>query len=100
MPPSNLLKRKNPCGFDRFAVAGSTLSYDDAGNMITDDQGNHLIYDAWNRLVLVNDDDNILIRAYTYDGMGRRITSYDGTDTVTYYFSGSQMIEAYDGSAR
>jgi YD repeat-containing protein len=62
------------------AIAGQdSLAYDNAGNMTVDDQtpGGGIsmvyVYDAWNRLVLVSDVAGHAIKAYTYDGLGRRI---------------------------
>ncbi len=32
-------------------IGSATISYDNNGNVTTDDKGNTLVYDAWNRLV-------------------------------------------------
>jgi YD repeat-containing protein len=72
-------------------IGGSTITYDDDGNVTTDDHGNTLVYDAWNRLVMVEDGN--IIKAYTYDGMGRRVTETDGDSTTDLYYAGSQVLE-------
>ena len=94
-------------------IDGSTddVDHDAAGNMIRvpklDGSGDHfhLVYDAWNRLVEVYDDNGTtLIAQYQYDGTGRRIVKGvdDGTDgsldTFTHYFhNGAQVIETREG---
>src|SRR5205814_6223594 len=55
------------------AVGGSTLAYDQAGQMTTDEQGRTLKWDAWGRLVEV-DSGGSAIGSYKYDVLGRRIT--------------------------
>ncbi|MEI8194631.1 MAG: RHS repeat-associated core domain-containing protein [Phycisphaerae bacterium] len=74
-----------------------TDAYDNNGNTIKDDQGHHLVYDAWNRLVRVLNADNTTVRAsYTYDGMRRRVTeTYPATSTTNnlYYSSQWQVLE-------
>jgi len=81
-------------------VGGSTLSYDENGNMTVDDQGHTLIYDAWNRLVAVEDGEGHFIKGYTYDGLGRRVQEITVSDTVTmtrdgYFSAGGQLLETY-----
>ena len=53
------------------------------------------VYDAWNRLVKVQDSSGVLIYEYEYDGLGRRIrkTSKGGTDYDYYYNENWQVIE-------
>jgi RHS repeat-associated protein len=73
----------------------------DLGNAIT------ATYDAWNRLVEVEDDGTLVAR-FRYDGEGRRILkmldsdspgSPDGLDTYEHIFlSGQQVIETREGS--
>ena len=52
-------------------IAAATVSYDSDGNVTTDDKGDTLVYDAWNRLVEVKNSSGDLIAGYTYDGLGR-----------------------------
>ena len=87
------------------------VAYDAAGNMIRvpklDGSGDHfhLVYDAWNRLVEVYDDNGTtLIAQYQYDATGRRVVKgvddgSDGSlDTFTHFFhSGTQVIETREG---
>ncbi len=73
--------------------------YDAAGNMTTLTNGDTAVYDAWNRMVEVNDGEDI-IQQNEYDGTNRRIqifTDFDGTtpDAVQdNYYNGQQVIES------
>jgi len=95
---------------------GIDPTYDDNGNMISGPiPGNntvrqHYVYDAWNRLVAVCEDDDQnpgqqgdLIATYEYDGLNQRIVKYvaDGDDTFDNYLNGNwQTLEVRkNGSA-
>ena len=73
--------------------------YDAVGNMTTLKSGDEATYDAWNRLVEVNDGEAI-VESYEYDGAGRRIqvsSDFDGSTPdkiVDDYHSGQQTIES------
>jgi len=73
--------------------------YDAAGNMTTLRSGDTAVYDAWNRLVEVNDGETI-VESYEYDGAGRRIqvsSDFDGSTpdkVVDDYHKGQQTIES------
>jgi RHS repeat-associated protein len=85
----------------------STQGYDAAGNMTTIADPNnpngtlHCTYDAWNRLVQVNQGSasGPIIAQYQYDGSGRlveELTNFSGTTpgTVTYsFYDGQNAIE-------
>ena len=74
-----------------------TTSYDGNGNMTADGSGNTYIYDAWNRLVVVNSGDSS-VATYSYDGTGRRITETHGSTTTALYFStAGQVLEEQVG---
>ena len=72
-------------------------TYDNNGNVTTDDQGHTLIYDAWNRLVAVETADGYLLKAYTYDGLGRMTSETDGTVTTDIYYVGDKDVEERTG---
>ena len=55
------------------------VTYDANGNLTTDGSGNTYVYDAWNRLVAVKNG-GTTVAAYSYDGLGGRITETHGTD--------------------
>jgi RHS repeat-associated protein len=74
------------------AVGSNSLTFDKNGNMTTDDQGHTLVLDAWNRLVVVKSGSTTL-EAYTYDGLGRRITENPGTLQDIYFSSAWQVLE-------
>lgn len=81
------------------AIGGASLTYDNNGNTTTDDQGDTLVYDAWNRLVAVKDGSGNILKAYEYDGLGRLISETDGYTTTDLYYSGTQVIEERTGAA-
>jgi len=82
-----------------------TPTYDQAGNLIAGPKPGdgatqvHYVYDAWNRLVRVYDDDSgdpgNLIAEYEYDGTNRRIEKIvAGTSHAHYYFNQDwQLLE-------
>jgi RHS repeat-associated protein len=76
---------------------GSTLSYDNNGNLTTDPtNGNTYIYDAWNRLMAV-ESGGAAVASYSYDALGRRTTE-TSTATLDLYFSKDwQVVEEQAG---
>ncbi len=78
-------------------IGSATISYDNNGNVTTDDKGNTLVYDAWNRLVEVKNSSGDLIAGYTYDGLGRMTSETDGITTIDFYYSGQQIVEERTG---
>lgn len=73
--------------------------YDDAGNMTTLLSGQTAVYDAWNRLVEV-DDGATVVQRNEYDGTNRRIqvfSDYDGATpdrVVDDYHNDQQTVES------
>ncbi len=53
----------------------ATPTYDAAGNMVADQNGDTLIYDAWNRLVEVKNSAGQVIAQYTYNAQGYAVTA-------------------------
>ena len=88
------------------SVGGSSLAYDLNGNVITDEAGRKLTYDAWNRLVLVVATNcscccctTTVLAAYSYDALGRRIKETHGSTTTDLYYSNQwQVLEQMQGS--
>ncbi len=78
-------------------IGSATVSYDNNGKVTTDDKGNTLVYDAWNRLVEVKNSSGDLVAGYTYDGLGRMTSETDGITTIDFYYSGQQIIEERTG---
>ncbi|MEL7237995.1 MAG: RHS repeat-associated core domain-containing protein, partial [Planctomycetota bacterium] len=78
-------------------VGGNAVTYDANGQMTTDEQGRTLVYDAWDRLVRVEDAGTV-VTAYTYDAAGRRISEGTGTNARQLFYSGGSLIEERDSS--
>lgn len=71
------------------SVGGNSLTYDAAGNLITDKDGYEYEYDYENRIVKITKDNND-IAEFTYDALGRRIEKKDVVDsnnTRRYYYN-------------
>ena len=90
------------------SVSGTsaTPTYDANGNMISDQNGDTLIYDAWNRLVEVKNSSGQVIAQYTYNAQGYLVSqSYPvggtgvpaGQINYIYYDSQWQAIETRTG---
>jgi RHS repeat-associated protein len=73
-------------------VGTSNLTFDNNGNLTTDDQGHTLVYDAWNELVAVKSGSTTLV-SYQYDALGRRIVENPGTVHDLYYDAAWQVVE-------
>ena len=69
---------------EQTGIGSLTLTYDNNGNTITDDQGHTLVYNAWNQLVEVKSSSGALIEDYTYDVLGDDDRGWPGTDTNVY----------------
>ena len=74
--------------------SATNVAYDNAGNMTkvptgADLKGSNvtLVWDAWNRLVEVKDDNDATIQTNAYDALQRRTTVNDGTDTRHHYYN-------------
>jgi len=107
---NNANDRVNDSGDDLFVdeAFGSTsksVAHDKAGNLV-DDGAFWYKYDAWNRLVKVQqaaDGGALTIQTAGYDGSGRRVkkvvtNSGDLDGTTKYLYKGWQIVETRDGS--
>jgi RHS repeat-associated protein len=87
-----------------IAGASTHVANDANGNMtkvVKPDNWNAsftLVYDAWNRLVIVKDG-TTTVATYFYDGMNHRIKKVVGTETRLSYFNRTwQCLEEYIGT--
>jgi RHS repeat-associated protein len=71
-----------------------TPGYDADGNTTTDEYGDTFKFDAWNRLVRATTAGGTAY-GYSYDALGRRITSQVNTGSTTdlYYSASWQVVE-------
>ena len=83
-----------------------TPSYDANGNMTTDQNGDTLKYDAWNRLISVTNSSGQIIAKYSYDALGRRVSllypvggpgEVAGETTYLYFSTQGQILESRAG---
>lgn len=65
--------------------------YDSAGNMTTDGEGNHMLYNAFNQIMQVIKPDGKQSN-YLYDGMGREIREKTINDTVDLFYHGKTLV--------
>jgi RHS repeat-associated protein len=77
------------------SISGATTpTYDANGNMTTDETGKQFVYDAWNRLKIVQNSAGATLKTYLYDAMNRRVSEIVGSDTTELYYSaGWQVLE-------
>ena len=81
------------------APQGSTLSYDAAGNLLTDTHSAKALrrtYDAENRMTSETDTNNVVSGLYVYDSDGRRVGRVIG-NTITWqvYGPGGELLAEY-----
>ncbi|NNM85249.1 MAG: RHS repeat-associated core domain-containing protein [Phycisphaerales bacterium] len=86
-----------------------TPQYDANGNMTTDQNGNTLKYDAWNRLVSVTNSAGQIIAEYTYNPISQRVTETypvaapgipaNTVKNLYYSASGQVLEERWNGTA-
>jgi RHS repeat-associated protein len=70
----------------------NTLTFDTNGNLTTDENDNQLFYDAWNKLVEVQDDLDNPLASYGYNALGRRIIEIHGAETKELYYSAAWQV--------
>ena len=75
------------------AVGSTNLAYDNNGAMTTDEAGRSLIYDAWGRLVRVDDFTGTRLYGYKYDALNRRIVETNGVTKDMYFSDQWQLLE-------
>jgi RHS repeat-associated protein len=75
-------------------TATATPTFDNNGNMITDQAGKHYHYDAWNQLVSVYDTNGTTRLLTVADDATERMIKYDNGSAGDLYYSGTQLIES------
>jgi RHS repeat-associated protein len=74
-------------------VGAANLTYDNNGNLTTDELGQTLEFDAWNRLVRVKTSGGATIISYEVDALGRRIEEVTASVRDLYYSMNWQVLE-------
>ena len=82
------------------AVSGATTpTYDNNGNLTTDENNYRFVYDVWNKVVQVKNSSNVVIVAYGRDALHRHVTDTVGSTVTDRFFSGDwQLLETKVGS--
>jgi RHS repeat-associated protein len=80
-----------------------SLTYDNNGNLLTDEAGQSYVYDPWNRLHSVSNSN--VTRTFSYDGLHRGAVSIEDTSSSTsirelYYSNDWQVIEEREDAWR
>ena len=69
------------------SIDSSSRTYDAAGNLTVDDNGYQYTYDYENRIIEIEDINDVTVAEFAYDALGRRIKKYDSkADSTTYYY--------------
>lgn len=87
----------NP-GNEYATINGTSVAYDEAGNLFIDEDGRQHSYDERNRLIQLRDASETVLATYTYDALGRRITSNVGGQVTRFYYDGQNIIEERDAA--
>lgn len=84
------------------AAGSHTISYDNDGNITTDQNGNTYSYDAWgHRMVYTLTGASQCNSSYSYDALGRRVvanlfsTSDNNFHAHDLYYAGQRMVEEH-----
>ena len=83
------------------AIGGNNISHDDAGNLTVDKDGYQYSYDYENRIVLIEDVNDVTVATYAYDALGRRIHKVDSvaSETTLYYYNPEwQVLAEFSGA--
>ena len=82
------------------AVSGATTpTYDNNGNLTTDENNYRFVYDAWNKVVQVKNSSNVVIVTYGRDALHRHVTDTVGSTVTDRFFSTDwQLLETKVGS--
>ena len=78
--------------------SGTLPTYDNNGNMLTDQNGLVYVVNAWNEIVTVKNSGGTTLETYSYDGLGDRMTNTVWTDDVGtttnfFYSTSGQVLE-------
>jgi RHS repeat-associated protein len=83
---------------EQTASGSTSLTYDNAGNMITDESGNTYTYDAWGHAIsIVNGSSTTALH---YDALGRNVVFNNGAGNDQQYYSQQRQVveEKFSGA--
>ncbi|EMQ2878534.1 RHS repeat protein [Vibrio navarrensis] len=95
--PDNPQRLKRLSNTHASYPAQVVFNYDAAGNLLNDESGLQLNYNALNQMVSVSKDGNTLSQ-YCYDGLGRQVSqTVEGALVYLFYLNEQLSHEACDG---
>jgi YD repeat-containing protein len=83
------------------SIGGNSISHDNAGNLTIDKDGYQYEYDYENRLIKIEDVNDVEVATFDYDPLGRRIRKVDSkaNETTLYYYNDNwQVLAEYNDS--
>ena len=82
------------------SVSGATTpTYDNNGNLTTDENNYRFVYDAWNRQVKIKNSSNTVIATNAYDALNHKVQVTTSSGTIDQFFSNNwQVLEGKNGS--
>jgi YD repeat-containing protein len=95
VPTDNTFNAQN----QQLANGSAVLTFDQNGNMTTDETGRQFVYDAWNRLVGVKDSVGTTLETFAQDALGRKVATTQGSNVTTLFYSNQWQVleEKVDG---
>jgi RHS repeat-associated protein len=81
------------------SISGTTTTptFDNNGNMTQDEQGHKYVFNAWNQIVDVENTSSTILESYSYDALGRRITSTASSTTTNLYYGSTPTVTLSTG---
>jgi YD repeat-containing protein len=76
------------------------FEYDQAGNLLNDNEGRHLIYDSLGRLTSVSDSNDVELTRYQYDTEGRIVTQTVEQSLMYLFYINEKVSNEQCGDAR
>lgn len=89
-------KHRHSCSLPTTATETIDFSYDGNGNMVSDETGRTLTWNALDQLTRLQDGN--ATSQYSYDPLGRRVSFTKGATTRTYFYKGLNLLS--DGQSK
>ncbi|WP_196351575.1 RHS repeat domain-containing protein, partial [Vibrio campbellii] len=76
------------------------FEYDQAGNLLNDNEGRHLIYDSLGRLTAVSNSNDVELTRYQYDSEGRLVAQTVEESLIYLFYINDKVTNEMCGDAR